>query len=163
MTKWVSIVAASLAFACCGCHGEPASSDPAATAEVGRTSPAGNPFPAATEVRLFVNTDYDDNGRLILDGGLALTPSQRAEFESLLRVEPLPEQLAACFIPHHFFRYLDGAGNVLGEVEICFCCEGVSVSKGNAIKLTNGEQVGGDFAKLRAFVQSLGKPTDGGC
>jgi hypothetical protein len=128
--------------------------------------PFRNPFPSASELRLFVETEYDDKGSIYSKPkGRALTASQRVEFESLIAVHTISpdEMFAACFIPHHFFRYFDKAGKVVGEVEVCFCCEGVQQSDGSKVRLAEGEMLVADFEKLQSFVASLGERTDVQC
>lgn len=125
-----------------------------------------NPFPKAPELRLFVETDLDEkSGRPIFHrkDGLALTPAQRKTFEDSLRIEAAPEEMAACFIPHHFFRYFDAKGKQIGEVSVCFCCEGVSASGSDQLETANGEILGANYADLKSLVASLGEPTDVPC
>lgn len=128
--------------------------------------PLRNPFPAASEVRLFVNTDYDAKGAPIFRNphGHPLTVSQRAEFESLIEVHTTsPDELiAGCFIPHHFFRYFDKSGKQVGELQVCFCCAGVEESD-SSIRLASNQKLSADFARLKEFVRSLGEPTDVQC
>ena len=128
--------------------------------------PFSNPFPSASEVRLFVETGYDrDEPIYSKPKGRVVTASQRAEFESLIAVHTITpdEEFAACFIPHHFFRYFDKAGRVVGEVEVCFCCAGVQQSEGSTVRLTKGEMLVADFGKLQSFIASLGERTDVQC
>ena len=129
--------------------------------------PFRNPFPNASEVLLFVETDYDARGEPIYSKpkGRVLTASQRAEFESLIAVHTIsPDEVsAACFIPHHFFRYFDKAGKLLGEIQVCFCCAGVQQSEGSNVRLTEGQELVADFAGLHSFVSSLGERTDVQC
>ena len=129
--------------------------------------PFRNPFPSASEVRLFVETDYDPKGKPSYSKpqGRVLTASQRAELESLISVHAIsPDQeFAACFIPHHFFRYIDNAGKVVGDVAVCFCCAGVEQSAGSNVRLTKGQMLVADFRKLKSFVSSLGERTDVQC
>ena len=129
--------------------------------------PFRNPYPSAGEVRLFVETDYDAKGEPIYSKpkGRVLTAGQRAEFESLIAVHTISpvEEFAACFVPHHFFRYFDKAGKLVGEVEVCFCCAGVQQSDGSNVRLTKDEMLVADFGKLHSFVASLGERTDVQC
>ncbi len=131
------------------------------------SKPFRNPFPSASDVRLFVNTDYDDKGEPIYSKpkGRILTASQRAELESLIAVYTIsPDDVfTACFIPHHFFRYFDKAGNLVGEVAVCFCCTGVQQSEGSSVRLAEDQMLGADFGKLQSFVASLGERTDVQC
>ena len=146
-----------------------ASCDPAPVAEnateVAPSKPASNAFPDATEVRLFVETRLDADGDPVLSkpNGLKLNPTQRAQFESYLVVEPIPESMTACFIPHHFFRYFDAKGRKVGEIEVCFCCGGVAVNGKAAILVAKDEHISADYRKLEAFVRSLGESTQVQC
>ena len=127
--------------------------------------PFRNPFPSASEVRLFVNTDYDDKGEPIYSKAKLLTASQRAKLESMIAVHTISpdEAFAGCFMPHHFFRYFDQAGRLVGEVAVCFCCAGVQQSEGSNVRLTEGQMLVADFVKLKPFVASLGERTDVQC
>ena len=129
--------------------------------------PVENIFPTASTVRLFVNTDYAKDGTAIYSkpGGLLLNAAQRAEFESALRAHTISpdETFAACFIPHHFFRYFDANGKMIGEIEVCFCCAGVEASGASNIELSDTEDLRADYTKLETLVRSLGEPTDVQC
>ena len=118
-------------------------------------------------MRLFVETDYDAKGQPIYSKpqGHVLTSSQRAKFESLIAVHTVSpdEEFAACFIPHHFFRYFDKAGKLVGEVQVCFCCAGVEQSDGSNVRLTDHQMLVADFEKLKSLVASLNEPTDVQC
>ena len=126
-----------------------------------------NPFPAASELRLFVNTNYDAKGAPIFSNphGHLLNASQRAQFESLVKVHTMSpdEAVAGCFIPHHFFRYFDKAGKQVGEIQVCFCCAGVAQSDASNIHLRSNQMLSADFVKLKEFVRSLGERTDVQC
>ena len=121
-----------------------------------------NPFPGAKEVRLFVEKGYGPNGTPILSRpeGRLLSASELADFEGALRIEKAPEAMAACFIPHHFFRYYDERGRQIGEINICFCCSGVEASKGAKISVGPDQILAADYKKLEALVLRLGEPTD---
>jgi len=67
---------------------------------------------------------------------------------------------AACFIPHHFFRYFDDSGKLVGELALCFCCAGVQQSEGSSVRLSEDQMLVADFRKLESFVASLGERTD---
>ena len=128
--------------------------------------PLRNPFPTAREVRLFVESGYGtDKPIYSKPKGRLLTPAQRSEFESLIKVHTIAsdEAFAACFIPHHFFRYFDKSGKLVGELQVCFCCAGVKRSEDSPIRLAEGEMLSADFGRLNAFVASLGERTDVDC
>jgi hypothetical protein len=136
--------------------------EPPATAHFRQVS---DPYPDASEVRLFVHTGYDDNGEPILASaeGRRLTHAQRNAFERALRIEPAPEFEDACFIPHHFFQYFDANGRKIGEVAVCFCCAGVSDDPRIEVSLAPGETLGADYAALEELVQAMGERTDVEC
>ena len=132
---------------------------------VEQTKPVTNAFPLATEVRLFVETDVDANGKSVFSKpkGLKLSPQQRQAFEASLVVEPIPDMVIGCFIPHHFFRYFDANGRSIGEIEVCFCCSGVLATGAANIPIGKNQRLSADYDKLEAFVRSLGEPTQGQC
>src|SRR6476620_12545645 len=132
------------------------------------------PFPEAAQVRLFVETGYDERTHeLVYSGksGLLLTPLQRQAYETLLSVRTpvnLPDNdpffmRAMCFIPHHFFRYYGGSGKQLGEIGVCFCCSGIEVMSGPQLRLKEGQELGVDYGRLKSLVRSWGQPTDVQC
>ena len=130
------------------------------------------PFPTATSVRLFVESGkYESDGRPIFTQvkGRSLTESQRAQLDAAVWIEtPIKVSddwysMDACFIPHHFFRYFDASGRKLGEVQVCFCCEGVAVESDKQFKLADGQRLNGDFGKLKAMISAMGEPTDIEC
>jgi hypothetical protein len=163
----LALLATALLLGCSDPASEPAaqsSAEPvgqAAGAQVARE--VGNPFPSATEVKLFVNSGYDAEGHPIMSGSRILTPAQRKAFEAALRIEPMPEALDACFIPHHFFRYYDEQGSQIGEIKVCFCCEGVQVSPGASAVPDSNEIFGADYSALKRLVQLMGERTDIEC
>ena len=171
--RWLWIPVAVAFFGCAGCGESDSSAQeaPLARAETTAASlpdrPVDNAFPTASEVRLFVNTDYDKDGHPIFGkpAGVPLTPTQRAELESSLVVHTISpdEMFTSCFIPHHFFRYFDKAGKLVGEVAVCFCCAGVEQTGASKLKLTEDEMLRADFRKLRSLVRSLGERTDVQC
>ena len=153
----------AIGFMMAGCGPEPVAES--AIPNVAPTRPVNNPFPQATEMRLFVETARDAGGRPVfgMANGRKLSSKQRQAFEASLIVEPLPDSVDACFIPHHFFRYFDAKGRKVGQVSVCFCCSGVAVSDGSNIVVGKDQQVGADYTKLEAFVRSLGESTEAQC
>src|SRR3569623_1392340 len=151
---WVALVIGSLACSACDrqehSQPQPHSNLNAATDEAASDQPLRSPFPTASEVRLFVNTSYDEKGQPVFSNphGHALTAAQRATFESLIKVHYLaPDELiAGCFIPHHFFRYFDKSGKQIGELQVCFCCAGVEESGTSQIHLKSNQILSADFA-----------------
>jgi hypothetical protein len=125
----------------------------------------GDPYPNASEVRLFVETGYDDEGEPILASakGRTLTEGERRAFEGTLRIEPAPDEVTACFIPHHFFAYFDARGRKIGEIAVCFCCAGVSATPSGAISLDSDEMLSADYAALETLVKGMDQPTQVAC
>ena len=167
---------ACLLFMVAGCENpRPANSAPA----IGSTKPDVRytslaVYPEATSVRLKVHDlGYDEAGRQQFSQpeGRRLTDEQRRRFEMAFRQaevirRPPPgddvETASACFIPHHFFEYLDRAGRVIGEVAVCFCCEGARFSPSIG-RWDADSYVDEDIAAIKTLVEDMGLPTDGGC
>src|SRR5689334_1666272 len=94
-----------------------------------------HPYPEATVVKLAVdNTEFDRRSGQVIEHPetiRVLTSDQRATFETALhriRTVGFPPRYtggAACFVPHHFFRYYSASGQRVGEIAVCFCCAGV--------------------------------------
>src|SRR5690348_9592322 len=114
-----------------------------------------NPFPEATELRLFVETGYDrQSGRPVFhrSDGVRLKAEQRKTFEKAIRFEDAPGEMAACFIPHHFFRYFDSHGKQVGELAVCFCCNGVTASGSPKLRAGEGEVLAADYPAVERIV-----------
>lgn len=123
-----------------------------------------NPFPEAAEVKLFVAMDFGSDGPIYKNTqGVRLSAKQRKKFEGALKIEPAPESMDACFIPHHFFRYFSADGTQVGEVEVCFCCEGTLARGSQFLEAPNGEILGADYPEVAKIVEVLGEPTQIGC
>lgn len=170
--RWLCVSVATAFIGCAGCHssGSQNSEQPSAAitaTRAARDQPLKNPFPAASEVRLFVETSVGRNGTPIfhLPRGKVLNSVQRTQLESLFKIHKrLPEELSTfCFIPHHFFRYYNRNDEVVGELQVCFCCAGIQQSGKSNIRLKEGQKLHADFKGLGAFVRSLGEPTDVQC
>lgn len=127
-----------------------------------RPRQVNDPFPDATEVRLFVQTGYSDDYEPILSSprGVILSDEQRQSFEDTLSIAAAPAEAYSCFVPHHFFRYFDADGDQVGEVSVCFCCVGVDASGSDALLHNQSEIIDADFDELEHLVTSLGEPTD---
>ena len=168
MRKLISVLGLSVTLCLAGCGGGDSSGTSQQQHPGKSISAAGvsqavrNPFPGAEEVRLFVEKEYGPDGTPIFSkpGGRLLNSSELADFEGSLRIENAPESMAACFIPHHFFRYYDGRGEQIGEIEVCFCCAGVEASEGAKIALGSDQILSADFNKMEAIVRRLGEPTE---
>lgn len=128
------------------------------------------PWPEAASVRLFVHVgDYNDPEKEFIEpAGRRLNKAQREAIEDALTVvgyNRLPDAASLCFVPHHFVRYYDGAGKQIGEIAICFCCEGVSATPDLVGALPNGvgdAQIEFD-GELASAIESLGLPTNVRC
>ena len=134
-------------------------------------------FPDAVSVRLRVHDGgYSEAGERIYSNpdGVRLTEAQRARVDAAFtkRVVVTPARgqppegeiayAAACFVPHHFFEYRDASGEVVGEVAVCFCCEGARISPRPVTRGENASFVE-DVAALKALVTDMGLPTDVEC
>ena len=102
--------------------------------------------------------------------GVDLTTAERQEFEQSIKKSVTVRQAgkdypsgsdAACFIPHHFFRYYDAKGRKIGEVEICFCCTGGVASP--SLTTRNDEHEVFDVERIKALVKKMKLPTDVSC
>ncbi|MCB2044890.1 MAG: hypothetical protein H6915_01810 [Novosphingobium sp.] len=129
-----------------------------------------NPFPDAAEVRLFVESGEYRNQEAVFTNpdGQSMTKEQRKVLEnaiSVKRIEP-DQAFAACFIPHHFFRYYDAVGKQLGEISVCFCCAGVRIDSSDRsakFEIDEDHYLAADYAGLETLVKSMGEPTDIEC
>jgi hypothetical protein len=133
-----------------------------AQAELLRTPFA--PFPEATDVRLFISETGPD-GPFVEPAGRRLSVADRSAFEQTLAAVTYsagPSEAAACYVPHHFFRYFNDAGQEVGEVAICFCCKEARLTPDT---LPAGPYVVLDFdePRLREVIAALSLPTDVGC
>jgi hypothetical protein len=157
--QWIALLAATLVLGCRAGDDASQSTDAASSISI------GSPYPDAAEVRLFIHASYGDDGRPILKSsdGRTLTAEERSAFENALRIEPKPDSFAACFIPHHFFAYFDGQGRKIGEIAVCFCCEGVSHEPEISHPIGSDDMLGADYRALKALVQEMGEPTDIEC
>lgn len=126
--------------------------------------PVSNSFPTATSVRLFVESG-EPGGTMQYSkpAGTLLSPEQRKKLESSLIITKAPEEMAACFIPHHFFRYYNAEGKQIGEIIICFCCNGVETEGASNISPTKGRMLSADYPRIKGLVRELGERTDIQC
>lgn len=161
--KSMSVLLLTLLVLTAGCN---QSSKPDSKVSDAAHTPAStieDPFPNASEVRLFVEVGYDkDTGSPILNKtqGVILSKASRERFEHTLVFVPVPEVMTACFIPHHFFRYFDSKGKQVGEVEVCFCCAGTTASGSDKLDPKSDEMLSADYKALEKLVLELGEPTD---
>lgn len=124
-----------------------------------------NPYPDAVRVELYaVEKRWDGKKRHIeREWVRPLTKEQRAAFESNLTIGYYEKGKAvvACCDPHHFLRYYNSTGELLGEVGICFCCGCVTTDVGGP--LADNEYREFDYDKMKALIETLGVPTDISC
>jgi hypothetical protein len=128
-------------------------------------------YQAATRVNLLVRDKFLNNVEVSTNpDGVDLTTTERQEFEQSIKksvtVRPAGKDYpgrsdAACFIPHHFFRYYDAKGRKIGEVEICFCCTGGVASP--SLTTRNDEHEIFDVERIKALVKKMKLPTDVNC
>lgn len=133
---------------------------------------AVRPWPEATEVRLFVeDLSYDERERtgatMSNPKGVALTATQRATLDESVTLYRMTakeygDYAAACFIPHHFFRYYDTSGRRLGELSVCYCCDGIEFSPAFQ-QLCPEEEWQFDFDGVEKMLKEMGVPTDVNC
>lgn len=126
------------------------------------------PYPKATTVRLVLS---EDGGRPPDDReGRELSDQDRRAFgATLIRASERYSSGAACFVPHHFFRYYDAEGALIGEIAVCFCCHGASAypalfpATGGNVLHPYDNRLGFDEENLAALIESWGLPVDLGC
>lgn len=131
------------------------------------------PWPEAVEVRLFVeDLPYDERERtgasMSNPEGVVLTAPQRATLDRAVTLYRMTAKeyenhaVAACFIPHHFFRYYDGNGKQLGELAVCYCCGGMSLSP-EFRKIRNDEEWQFDYEAVQKMLEGMKIPTNINC
>ncbi|MFU7528903.1 hypothetical protein [Qipengyuania sp. ASV99] len=125
------------------------------------TSPF-EPFPEAATVQLFIDTSGTSSLRDAIAAGpvATLTDAQRTELGASFTIitDHGVGEAAACFIPHHFFRYTGADGELIGDVSVCFSCGGNEVSPGP--DLPNGSWIQEDITRIEALVASMDHPTE---
>ncbi|ESQ91193.1 hypothetical protein ABAC460_06420 [Asticcacaulis sp. AC460] len=100
---------------------------------------AVNPFPEATEVRMYMHKDMirvDDKGQVnegsFPEGGIAMAPADIGELNgpALTYIVP-PEMVEAygCCFPRHAFLFYDKSGRFLGSIAVCFECHCVMTTR----------------------------------
>ena len=127
-------------------------------------------YPTAERVNLLIRDKYDEKRGEYSSNpiGVDLTNAQRTQledsFKKIVIVRPAGigypvGSEAACFIPHHFFRYYDATGMKIGEIKICFCCAGGSATP----SLADDQGVFFDVDAIEQLVEEMKLPTDGNC
>lgn len=172
MRVWLALLAA-LTLAACSEVEEKA--DQVAAVDQGPTQiirTALTPWPEATEVRMFVQDQpLSDDGQYGMSRpqGVALSDRQRGDLASAMSkverrgaIERDEALQAACFIPHHFFRYFDASGKQIGEIAVCYCCGNAEATPAlvNDVARTSFEA---DLDKIDDIIVELGFPVDVNC
>ena len=131
------------------------------------------PWPQATEVRLVVaDLSFHEQSKTGAwssnPEGTRLTLEQRKVVDRSLFLYRMNKSeadrriYASCFIPHHFFRYYDKAGRQIGELAVCYCCQGISMNP--ALRSENiYEEWQFDFEAVEKMLTEMGVPTDVNC
>ena len=128
-------------------------------------------YPDAVRVNLLIKDlqpGQDGRERSSKPKGVDLTQVQRRRLEGsitkriVIRPASSDPGVDGCFIPHHFFRYYDSSNKQIGEIEICFCCEGGSANP-VLVEPTNEESTAYDIKKIKSLVKELKLPIDVNC
>ena len=130
-------------------------------------TPVSRQFPEATSVRLFLEQQStemaDEAWKAKHPSGIELSPSQRIQLEAAIYIETNDnKEMAACFIPHHYFRYFNQRGKQIGEISVCFCCAGVRIDPYEK-KLAGNQYVEAKYADITKLVDAMGVPTNVEC
>lgn len=126
-----------------------------------------SPYPEAAHVELYaMERTYDDDFEEVSrkEWTHRLTSSERISVEAtFLRTlyDQPPDEIAACCVPHHFFRYYDRDGKQLGEVSVCFCCS--CIGYGRDLGFRKNEEEEFKYQELMALIAKMGVPTDIDC
>jgi hypothetical protein len=161
-----AILLAPLVCVICACgQQKPAEPSPPVEAmrEVGRTPLA--PWPEAASVRLFIRAEGGVNDAYLESDGRLLSPDERRRIDrsfSVIGFDREPEAVAACFVPHHWLRYYDVAGRMIGELAVCFCCAGVQETPALRRDVP-GAYREITFGSLKAIIEGMGLPTAINC
>lgn len=113
-------------------------------------APSAALYPGAASATLLVLND--EQRRKV--PAARLSDDQLKRLTSALRQQPIPAATAACFVPHHFFRMYDASGKMIGEISVCFCCQGVQAEP--ALPVPKDMDLGADYEALAALVRELG-------
>lgn len=114
------------------------------------SAPPASLYPGTASAQLFVRSD--DQQRLGPAG--KLSDDQLKRLRAAIHALPQVELGPACFVPHHFFRMYDAAGQKIGEIAVCFCCRGVQAKP--ILPISENLEVGADYEALAALVRELG-------
>jgi hypothetical protein len=136
-------------------------------------SVAVKPWPEANEVRLVVaDLSFEEQAKTgawtSRPEGVVLTPRQRAIVDESVHLYRMTKKeadhraYAGCFIPHHFFRYFDKSGRQIGELQICYCCQGIAMEP--ALRPSDiYDEWQFDFPKVERMLHEMGVSTDINC
>ncbi|CAN5844507.1 hypothetical protein BH11PSE1_BH11PSE1_00190 [soil metagenome] len=128
-----------------------------ATTLVACEAPPAPLYPGTASAQLFVSNDAERR----LEPGPKLSEDQLKRLKAALHAEQPPEAYAACFVPHHFFRMYDASGRMIGEIAVCFCCQGVQAKP--ALPIPSEMDLSADYKALAALVQELGSTPRADC
>lgn len=175
IAAWVAmLIAIGIALSLTATSAGPANEAMAdAMGKVRGTTTAIRPWPEATEVRLFVeDLSYDERQRTGVSmsnpKGVVLNAVQRVTLDkSVTLYRMTPEEYenaayAACFIPHHFFRYYDSNGRQLGELAVCYCCRGIGLPT-TFREIRDDEEWQFDFEAVKTMLEGMNIPTNIHC
>lgn len=119
-------------------------------------------WPEAASVRLFFeDIPYDEIGPngigMSNPAGTLLTKAQQAIVSNAARRETYSEYpaMAACFVPHHFFRFYDARGRQVGELEVCYCCAGIRLVS-SPYRLADRQLWGFDYDGVAKMMADMG-------
>lgn len=141
--------------------------------KAGGTTTAIRPWPEAIEVRLFVeDLSYDERERIGATmsnpKGVMLNRDQRATLDNSVTLYRMTHEeyensaYAACFIPHHFFRYYDSNGKQLGELAVCYCCGGIRLRPALR-EIRRDEEWQFDYEAVKTMLEGMNIPTNVHC
>jgi hypothetical protein len=144
-----------LAAACSDATGDPASRP----AVVKRSAAAPlRVFPTAVSATLSVRDNTSQEFKLT---EIKLSRPQLDRLRAALVSVPQPNTMAACFVPHHQFDFMDARGRKVGQLLVCFCCSGVS-ARPNPIR-DDARMLDARYDELRSLVTELGSSPDTNC
>lgn len=133
-----------------------------------------NPFPNATSVRLFVQSEpfeEDDIDRLEDTYGRLLSTKEtkilNSAFSKKTIVQPPAEgymETACAFVPRHIFRFYDKSNKRLGDAFVCFECYAVELEPPGALDEVSFPERGQsllsvDYAILETLLRDMKVPT----
>ena len=133
-----------------------------------------NPFPKATSVRLFAQSEPFDKAEIegLVDArGRLLTTKEtellRSAFSKKTIIRPPAEgymETACAFVPRHIFRFYDKRNKRLGDALVCFECYAVDIQPPGALAETQFPDQGQsllsvDYSILETILRGMKVPT----